>query len=292
MQYDIRLTMHYDYDYPVGGGRHQIRMLPLNLTGIQRVVAASLAVTPGPAERSDFTDFFGNHVTSIAVRKPHDELDVRMSARVAVTRQQPGLDVSPRLSQLADEISSVWSLAPDAPHHFMTASDHAGIDHAITAYARDGAAGDPSAQALAGRLCDRINADFTYDAEATTVATRASDAFKLKRGVCQDFSHIMISGLRGLGVPAGYVSGFLRTIPPPGKERLEGADAMHAWVRVWCGETIGWVELDPTNNIPAGTDHIVVAYGRDYSDVAPVIGVLKSYGGQRAVQAVDVVPLS
>lgn len=102
---------------------------------------------------------------------------------------------------------------------------------------------------------------------------------------------MMIIALRSLGIPAGYVSGFLRTIPPPGKERLEGADAMHAWVRVWCGETAGWIELDPTNNIPAGTDHIVVAYGRDYSDVAPVIGVLKSYGNQKAVQAVDVIPL-
>src|SRR4051794_5483273 len=181
MQYDIRLTMHYDYDYPVGGGRHQIRMLPLNLDGIQRVVAASLAVTPGPDERSDFTDFFGNHVTSIAVRKPHDELDVRMSARVAVTRPQPGLDVSPRLSRLADEIGAVWSLAPDTPHHFMAGSDHAGLDQAISAYARESAAGDPSVEALAGRLCDRINADFAYDTEATTVATRARDAFNLRR---------------------------------------------------------------------------------------------------------------
>src|SRR4030095_4501999 len=128
MQYDIRLTMHYDYDYPVGGGRHQIRMLPLNLAGIQRVVAASLAVTPGPAERSDFSDFFENHVTSIAVRKPHDELDVRMTARVAVTRPAPSLDVSARLADLADEVVAVWSLAPDSPHHFTSSSDHAGID--------------------------------------------------------------------------------------------------------------------------------------------------------------------
>ena len=205
MQYDIRLTMHYDYDYPVGGGRHQIRMLPLNLTGIQRVIAASLAVTPAPAERSDFTDFFGNHVTSLAVRKPHDELDVRMSARVSVMRPQPGLDVSPSLSQLADEVGAVWSLAAGAPHHFMAGSEHAGLDPAISAYARDSLAGDPSVQALAEHLCDRINRDFAYDTEATTVATRAGDAFKLKRGVCQDFSHVMISGLRGLGIPAGYV---------------------------------------------------------------------------------------
>ena len=292
MQYDIRLTMHYDYDYPVGGGRHQLRMLPLNLTGVQRVVAASLAVTPGPAERSDFTDFFGNHVTSIAVRKPHDELDVRMSARVAVTRPQPGLDVSPSLSQLADEISSVWSLAPGAPHHFMASSDHAGLDQAISAYARESAVQDPSVQALAERLCNRINNDFAYDTEATTVATHAYDAFRLKRGVCQDFSHVMIAGMRGLGVPAGYVSGFLRTIPPPGKERLEGADAMHAWVRVWCGREAGWLEFDPTNGMRAGDDHITVGYGRDYSDVAPIVGIVKIAGGQAAEQSVDVIPLA
>jgi transglutaminase-like putative cysteine protease len=292
MQYDIRLTMHYDYDYPVGGGRHQIRMLPLNLTGIQRVVAASLAVTPAPAERSDFIDFFGNHVTSIAVRKPHDELDVSLSARVSVMRPQPGLDVSPRLSRLADEIASVWSLAPDAPHHFLAASDHAGLDPAISAYAGESLARDPSVQAVAERLCNRINADFAYDTEATTVATNAREAFKLKRGVCQDFSHVMISGLRGLGVPAGYVSGFLRTIPPPGKERLEGADAMHAWVRVWCGREAGWQEFDPTNGMRAGDDHITVGYGRDYSDVAPIVGIVKIAGGQAAEQSVDVVPLA
>jgi transglutaminase-like putative cysteine protease len=292
MQYDIRLTMHYDYDYPVGGGRHQIRMLPLNLTGIQRVVAASLAVTPAPAERSDFTDFFGNHVTSIAVRKPHDELDVRMSARVSVLRPQPGLDVSPRLSLLADEIASVWSLAPDAPHHFLAGSDHAGLDPAISAYAGQSLAGDPSVQALAERLCNRINADFAYDTEATTVATSAREAFRLKRGVCQDFSHVMIAGLRGLGVPAGYVSGFLRTIPPPGKERLEGADAMHAWVRVWCGRESGWLEFDPTNAMRASDDHISVGYGRDYSDVAPVVGIVKIAGGQAIKQSVDVVPVA
>ena len=106
------------------------------------------------------------------------------------------------------------------------------------------------------------------------------DAFELKRGVCQDFSHIMISGLRGLGIPAGYVSGFLRTIPPQGKPRLEGADAMHAWVKVWCGRDAGWQEFDPTNDMRAGNDHIAVGYGRDYSDVAPIVGVLKTTGGQ------------
>ena len=102
---------------------------------------------------------------------------------------------------------------------------------------------------------------------------------------------MMIAGLRGLGIPAGYVSGFLRTIPPPGKERLEGADAMHAWVRVWCGREAGWQEFDPTNDMRAGNDHIVVGYGRDYSDVAPIVGVLKTTGGQKGKQAVDVIPI-
>lgn len=291
MQYDIRLSILYEYDHPVGGGRHLVRVLPLNIEGVQRVVAASLVVSPRPAERSDFNDFFRNHVTSVALRKPHDELDVRMSARVVVNRPQSGLDVSPLLAGLADEIAAVWSLAPDAPHHFMTASDHVDIDLAITAYARESFPANRSVAAAAEHFCNRINADFAYDVEATTVATRAADAFALRRGVCQDFSHIMIAGLRGLGVPAGYVSGFLRTIPPPGKERLEGADAMHAWVRVWCGRETGWLEFDPTNGMRAGDDHITVGCGRDYSDVAPIVGVVKIAGGQAQKQAVDVVPV-
>jgi transglutaminase-like putative cysteine protease len=292
MQYDIRLSIHYEYDYPVSGGRHLVRVLPLNLAGEQRVVAASLAVTPAPAERSDFSDFFGNHVTSVAVRKAHEELDVRMSARVAVNRPALSLDVSPRVADLAAELAAVWSLEPTSPHHFVTSSDHAGIAPDITAYAERSLARHRSVEALAEDFCNRVNADFAYDSEATTVATRAAAAFQLKRGVCQDFSHVMISGLRGLGIPAGYVSGFLRTIPPPGKERLEGADAMHAWVRVWCGREAGWLEFDPTNGMRAGDDHITVGYGRDYSDIAPIVGIVKIAGGQATEQSVDVVPVA
>jgi transglutaminase-like putative cysteine protease len=291
MQYDIRLTIDYRYDHPVGGGRHLIRVLPLNLDGVQRVVAATLGVTPAPAERSDFSDFFGNHVTSIVLRQPHDELDVKMSARVAVTRPPPALDVSPTPATLAEELAGVWSLAPGSPHHFLASSDHAGIDAAITAYAREGFSARRSVEAAAFELATRIHGEFAYDDEATTVATRAADAFRLRRGVCQDFTHVMIAGLRGLGVPAGYVSGFLRTIPPPGKERLEGADAMHAWARVWCGRESGWQEFDPTNGMRASDDHITVAYGRDYSDVAPIVGIVKITGGQKTEQSVDVVPV-
>ena len=117
------------------------------------------------------------------------------------------------------------------------------------------------------------------------------EAFERREGVCQDFTHIMISCLRGIGIPAGYVSGYLRTIPPPGKERLEGADAMHAWVRAWCGNEMGWVEFDPTNNAMTGEDHIVIARARDYFDVAPVKGITRSAGEHTTSQAVDVVPV-
>ncbi|KQU98735.1 transglutaminase [Mesorhizobium sp. Root102] len=289
MLYDIRLHLHYDYAAAAGGGRHQIHVLPSTISGVQRVIAASLSFAPAPNERSDFSDFFGNNVTSIAFRDAHDALDIRMSARISVSRPEPGLDVSPDIGRLRQELAAVRSLAPDAPHHFLTASTHAGIDAAITTYARDSIAG--SAAGTAMNLCNRIHRDFTYDGEATTVRTRASDAFKLKRGVCQDFSHIMIAGLRGLGIPAGYVSGFLRTIPPKGKPRLEGADAMHAWVKVWCGRDAGWQEFDPTNGMRASNDHITVGYGRDYSDVAPIVGVLKTTGGQVGEQAVDVIPV-
>ncbi|MEO5757916.1 MAG: transglutaminase family protein [Mesorhizobium sp.] len=289
MLYDIRLHLHYDYAAAAGGGRHQVRVVPSTIAGVQRVIAASLSFAPAPNERSDFSDFFGNSVTSIAFRNAHDALDIRMSARVAVSRQEPGLDVSPDLHRLRQELAAVRSLSSESPHHFLAASDHVSIDAAITAYARDSVGG--SAVGTAIDLCNRIHRDFAYDGEATTVRTRASDAFKLKRGVCQDFSHIMIAGLRGLGIPAGYVSGFLRTIPPKGKPRLEGADAMHAWVKVWCGRDAGWQEFDPTNGMRASNDHITVGYGRDYSDVAPIVGVLKTTGGQVGEQAVDVIPV-
>ncbi len=291
MLYDIRLHLHYDYDAAAGGSRHHVHVSPQSIAGTQRVIASSLSFSPQPSERSDFLDFFGNAVTSVAFRDVYEALDIRMSARISVARAEPGLDVSPKLAALADEVATVRSLSPDAPHHFLAASDFVDLEPTITGYARKSLQSGASVAAIANDFCDRIHADFTYDSEATTVATKAADAFALKRGVCQDFSHVMIAGLRGIGIPAGYVSGFLRTIPPPGKERLEGADAMHAWVKVWCGREAGWLEFDPTNGMWASNDHITVGYGRDYSDVAPIVGVLRTTGSQSGEQAVDVIPV-
>ena len=290
MLYDLSLHMGYSYDTPASGARHMIRVMPMTLPGRQRLIAGSLSVFPAPDEQATHIDFFRHSATSVLLRSPHSALDIRMHARVQVESPSITADFSPTLPSLPDEIAACWSLDPASPHHFLGASPRLPEDRAIADYAAQAALPGHSVREIAAALCARIHADFAYDGEATDVDTPPSRAFALRRGVCQDFSHVMITGLRSLGIPAGYVSGFLRIMPPPGQERLEGADAMHAWVRVWCGEMTGWVELDPTNDMPAGMDHIVVAYGRDYSDVAPVIGVLKSYGSQQLRQAVDVIP--
>ncbi len=291
MLYNIRLHLHYDYERSAVGGRHHIRVMPQSMPGVQRVIASSLSFDPVSAERSEFTDFFSNTVTSITYRNPHETLDVTMTARVNVTRPPNMLDVSPNLAGLQKEIRSVWSIAADAPHHFLTSSAYATIDPAITAYAGQSLVETRTVMEAVKHLNGRIHADFTYESDVTDVRTTARQAFDLKAGVCQDFSHVMIAGLRGVGIPAGYVSGFLRTIPPPGEERLEGADAMHAWVRVWCGREAGWQEFDPTNAMAAGNDHITIGYGRDYADVSPIVGVLKTSGAQEGKQSVDVIPM-
>ena len=289
MLYDVRLELHYDYEASVHGDRHMVRVTPASIPGLQRVIAASLSFEPRPEQEATFTDFFGNIVTTIAYTGYHDHLDVRLSARVQVEEVQSPADLSPTLSALQQEIAALWSLDPGSPHHFLAASPRVPLDPAITDYARRSADRTLSVQAAAMDLCLAIHREFKYDKDATKVDTGAAEAFAMKRGVCQDFAHIMIAGLRGIGIPAGYVSGFLRTLPPKGKPRLEGADAMHAWVRVWCGQHAGWLEFDPTNAMVAGADHIVIGHGRDYSDISPIVGVLRTSGDHHAKQSVDVI---
>ncbi len=292
MLYDLRLKLDYDYDAPVSGGRHLVRVFPASIPGVQRVIAASLTISPRPAEQGGFIDFFGTQVTTLAFRTPHEKLAINLTARVDVLRADTGIDLSPQVSQISQEIAGVWDMTATAPHHFLGPSPRLAPQPDITDYARTVHRQGMSVRELALALCNSINADFAYDGEATLVDTPIAEAFELRRGVCQDFAHIMIAGLRGMGIPAGYVSGFLRTIPPEGKPRLEGADAMHAWVKVWCGRETGWIEFDPTNAMMAGRDHIVIGYGRDYSDISPIVGVLRSAGGQETSQAVDVLAVA
>jgi transglutaminase-like putative cysteine protease len=291
MLYDIGLRITYSYATPAAGGRHILYMTPADLPGRQRAITSLLEISPMPNERIARTDFFGNTLVEAAFRASHDNIEFRLRSRVERTATWHGADVSPALADLAKEMSGIRSLAPDAPHHFMGDSPRVRTMPEFGAYARAKLQPGMSVLAAVEAIGKAIDADMTFDPDATDAHTPPEEAFAARHGVCQDFSHIMIGCLRTIGIPASYVSGFLRTNPPPGQPRLEGADAMHAWVRAWCGAAMGWIEYDPTNGIFAGVDHIIVAYGRDYGDVAPVRGVVRIAGGQASAQAVDVVPV-
>ena len=291
MIYDVRQSTVYHYASPVGYASHVLRLTPIDREG-QRVHAAALDISPAPVERHEGRDFFGNHMTSIVLDQPHSTLTVRVAARIAVDATvgaPPGS--TPSWEEVRNAAFGAADLAPLSPAHYLFPSRQVSLDPEIRAYAVRSF--PPQRPVLDGAtdLIRRIKADFTYEPGATTVRTTPSMVFAQRRGVCQDFAHVMISGLRGLGLPAAYVSGYLRTIPPPGRERLEGADAMHAWVMVWCGRDAGWYGLDPTNAVPAREDHVVLAIGRDYADVAPVDGVIYASGGQRLDVSVNVVPV-
>lgn len=289
MIYDVRQETTYHYASTVAYSRHVLR-LGLVDRPEQRVVAAALDVSPWPAERREGLDFFGNKMTWITLDQPHDKLVVSVAARVAV---EPAPPVDPAATspweQVSAEAFAAADLAPRSPVHYLFASRQVSLDQDIRDYAA--ASFPPGRACLAGAVefMHRIKTEFVYELGATTATTTPEMSFRLRRGVCQDFSHVMISGLRSLGIPAAYVSGYLRTSGPG--ERLSGADAMHAWVLVWCGAETGWIGLDPTNDMPAREDHVVLAIGRDYADVAPMDGVIIAAGGQRLEVAVRVEPI-
>jgi transglutaminase-like putative cysteine protease len=289
--YDIGLRIGYEYDSPAIAGRQTLRLTPANIPGEQRVIASYLEIAPKADERTDRTDFFGNTALDVAFRSPHAEIELKLNARVERLARPPLLDVSPKLVDLPKDIEASHELGAATPHHFVGPTPRVRLSPTITDFAREHLASGTSTLQTVETLSLAVHRAMRFDAKATNVDTPPEEAFARRHGVCQDFTHILIAALRGVGIPAGYVSGFLRTIPPAGKARLEGADAMHAWARAWCGIEAGWIEIDPTNAIRVGTDHIVVAYGRDYADVAPVKGVLRTAGTQTTKQAVDVKPL-
>lgn len=291
MIYDVRHITTYAYSRSVPFARCILRLEPRN-DGGQSVRSSELTVTPRPAERDDATCFFGNRMTTLTIAKPHRELKVEMRARVEVRRTPapfPGL--TRNWEDVGAQALASASLAPDSPAHHLYPSRLVPPVPAVTDYARSSFTPLRPVLEAATELMARIRADFTYDPEATEVSTPLEEAFRERHGVCQDFAHVMIAGLRGLGLPAAYVSGYIRTVPPPGQKRLEGADASHAWVMLWCGPETGWIGLDPTNDLIVADDHIVTAFGRDYADVSPLDGVVVGPGSQKIGIAVDVIPI-
>lgn len=291
MRYNISLTIEYNYDHASDHARSLIHLLPLAIPGIQDVAAGLLNIDPIPPERWDGRDFFGNSATWITFHEPIVGFSVNLRTQATRLQEPMQMDFSSPLDRLERDIAAINSVLPHAPQHFLGSSPRVSPIPAITQFAR--ARVKPGASTLEAVISigEALHAEMAFDSTATDVLTAPDEAFELRRGVCQDFSHVMIACLRGLGIPASYVSGFLRTNPPPGQKRMEGADAMHAWVRAWCGLETGWVEYDPTNAKLVGDDHIVIAYGRDYSDVSPVRGSLRSAGAHDTKHFVDVVPV-
>ncbi len=288
MRFDIRQTTTYIYPEPVRGSQQMMRLQPLSRLH-QRVIASSLTMAPAPVSRHDGIDFFGNATTAALIAEPHNELKITTQARVDVDRPLQTMPTPP-WEEICAKAAAMRDLSPDSPVHFIFPSPLAPLLVPIREYARASfSKGRPIFDAVLD-VTKRMKMEFNYDPTATDVTTPVGESFAARAGVCQDFAHIMIAGLRGLGVPAAYLSGYLRTYPPPGRPRLEGADAMHAWVRVWCGVEAGWLEFDPTNGIAVANDHIILAIGRDYSDVSPTVGTLRTYGRHSIAIAVDVIP--
>jgi transglutaminase-like putative cysteine protease len=291
MIYDVRQITTYAYASPAAYAQHILRLVPIARER-QRVTAAALAIDPAPVRRREGQDFFENRTTTIEIDAPHNTLVVKLAARITVEPVAAAdFGATPPWERVRDATVASRDLGPHSPVHFIYPSRLISLDPEIRDYVRESF--PPGRPILVGavEVMNRIKSDFTYELGATTVTTAPSMSFALRRGVCQDFAHIMISGLRGLGLPAAYVSGYLRTVPRSGAARLEGADAMHAWVMVWCGDA-GWWGLDPTNALIASDDHVVLAIGRDYADAAPIGGVMLGSGQQRLSTAVDVIPVA
>ena len=288
MIYDIRHVTTYSYESPVSFARCSLRLEPRSGDG-QQLVSHSVEIRPKPADRTVRRDFFGTHTESILIETAHRNLRIDSRSRVSVSRQAPGRAApSPNWESVRDVAFEATSLGPASPIGYVFASPLVPVQRPVTAYAAASFPAGSGILAGAADLMNRIRADFRYDAKATVISTPLKEVFEKRHGVCQDFAHVMIAGLRGLGLPAAYVSGYLRTVPPPGQPRLQGADATHAWVSLWCGTGLGWIGFDPTNDRLVENDHIVLAVGRDFSDVSPVDGIIVGSRKQKLSVAVDV----
>ena len=290
MIYTLRHRTTYTYEAPVTFARCVLRLTPNSSPG-QTVMKTSLKVSPHPTVREERVGPFGEVMVTVLIDKPHGALVIEANSRIDV-HAPPLPDASASLPWEEARALAFASSGMEAngPAVFLYPTRRTPKTPEITEYARPSfPPGRPIIEAVTD-LMNRIYRDFKYDPGATEVSTPVLEAFKARHGVCQDFAHIMLCGLRGLGLPASYISGYLRTIPPPGRPRLEGADATHAWLTVWCGPEAGWIGFDPTNAVLAQNDHIELGVGRDYSDVAPIDGIILASGGQDLKVEVDVIP--
>lgn len=287
MTYQIVHRTLYDYAAPVSVSHHVARLAP-RATATQSREDFSLEISPAPSLRTEHQDYFGNQLCLFSIQQVHQKLEIITRSRVAVRAPQTP---TPKTSPAWEDVAALFRdpVSPEVvqPYEFVFDSPQVRASLELADYARVSfPAGTPLLAGVAD-LNRRIHIDFTYDSKATTVATPLEEVLEKRRGVCQDFAHLGIAFLRSLGLPASYVSGYLRTHPPKGMPRLIGADASHAWFSVFCPGH-GWVDFDPTNNCLPGAEHITVAYGRDFGDVSPVAGIITGGGEHEVKVSVDV----
>lgn len=290
MKYRVTHSTWYAYTEPAPVCHNIVHLAP-RTSDRQSCHDFRLHIEPAASYLSRRVDYFGNMVEHFSIEGAHRQLRVTADSVVEVNSLPCDDQANPlsweKVAQAAR--TTEFSLDPQVVQLLYPSPRVPSLTELRT-YA---AASFPAERSIVKAIQDltsRIHRDFAFDARATTVSTPLAEAFKLRRGVCQDFAHLAVGGLRAVGIPARYVSGYLRTNPPPGKPRMVGADASHAWASAWCGPTLGWVDCDPTNDTLVGDSHIMVAWGRDYGDVCPIQGVFVGGGDHRMGVSVDVVP--
>lgn len=287
MRYRVRHVTRYAYGNPVELAAHMAHMRPRPMP-FQTILADSLTTTPQSARRRDGQDHFGNRVTWLFLDLPHADFELTASSLVDVAYPDPPVA----------EATAPWEQVAEAARdpenwqavEFRFPSVLAPVNAETKAYAQASfTAGRPMLAALLD-LNHRIYSEFRFRSGVTTISTPVSQVMQKREGVCQDFTHLMVSALRGLGLPARYTSGYIRTRPPPGQSKRQGADQSHAWVGAWIGPEYGWVDVDPTNGIVVKDEHVLLGWGRDFSDVSPLRGVILGGGRHTVSVSVDLEP--
>jgi transglutaminase-like putative cysteine protease len=286
MIYRLRHATTYDYAEPVVLGTHFMHLLPRERPG-QFIREAQLEISPNPDNRRNEVDHFGNFTTTVSMTSPHKRFVVELTATVDVIQPAPPpADLTPAHEEIAAAALNRAEIA-----EFCLPSNLAGPTPEIAAYGRESF---PPGQPVLTGLLDlnrRLYKDMTYKSGVTNTGTIAAQVLKTRAGVCQDYAHLMIAALRAVELPARYVSGYLRTLPPAGEVKRRGADQSHAWVGAWVGDEVGWVDFDPTNNLLVRDEHVTLAWGRDFQDVSPLRGIILG-GGRHSLRVnVDLDPV-
>lgn len=290
MRYQVIHRTLCRYDSPVSVCHYHAKLTPRRLPN-QECPWHEITIRPDPLHRYNRHDAYGNAITYFEIEGSHEELEVisRCYLHIKANAEVDPSATLPWESVREACLSSQWSAATMA-EEFVCDSPLIHPLPEMREYAlRSFTPARPVLEAALD-LNHRIFTDFTFDPTATNVATPITESWKKKRGVCQDYAQVMIACLRAVGLPARYVSGYLETLPPPGQQKLIGADASHAWLSLWCGEEWGWMDMDPTNDLMPSLRHITLAWGRDFSDVSPLRGVTLGAGNQQIIVAVDVSP--